>query len=115
LAKNMAAGNAWIPGTAMLDAGEAKLTFSYLENDSDSELLANPRVVTTDNGKAKILITQQFPIPQFSFSEQTASFVLNGFQYKDIGITLNVTPRINKDEFITLEVAPEASSQAGTK
>ncbi len=107
-------GNFW-NATAVLDAGQASVALSFLNRDSDSELLANPRVVTTDNGKAKINITQQYPIPQFTFSEQTASFQLSGFQYKDIGITLNVTPRINKDNYITLEVTPEVSSSTQSK
>jgi type IV pilus assembly protein PilQ len=100
----------WQAGMAVLDAGSAKLVFSYLSQDTDTELLANPRVVTTDNGKARISIATQFPIPSFAFSEQTASLQINGFAYKDIGIILNVLPRINKDDFVTLEVTPEASS-----
>lgn len=105
-------GGPWIPSTVLLDAGEARVVFSYLNSDTDTELLANPRIVTTDNGKAKISISTQYPIPQFSFSEQTGSFQVQGFEYKDIGIILNVTPRINKNEFVTLEVSPEASSSS---
>lgn len=106
----------WLGSSAaVLDVGEMKVVLSYLNNDKDTELLANPRVVTTDNSKAKINITQQYPIPQFTFSEQTASFQLNGFQYKDIGITLAVTPRINRDNFVTLEVAPEVSDSSKSK
>jgi type II secretory pathway component GspD/PulD (secretin) len=86
------------------------MVFSYLSQDTDTELLANPRVVTPDNGKARISIATEFPIPNFAFSEQTASLQVNGFSYKDIGIILNVLPRINKDDFVTLEVTPEASS-----
>jgi type IV pilus assembly protein PilQ len=108
------AGGPWTPATAILNAGDASVVFSYLNADKDTELLANPRVVTTDNGKARISIARQFPIPQFQFSEQSASLQINGFAYKDIGIILNVTPRINKDEYITLEVMPEASNQDGT-
>ena len=100
----------WMPSTALLDGGQVKLVFSYLSQDADTELLANPRVVTTDNGKASISIATQYPIPNFAFSEQTASLQINGFEYKDIGIILNVLPRINKDDFITLEVTPTASS-----
>lgn len=103
----------WKAGIGLLDAGRAGLVFSYLSQDADTELLANPRVVTTDNGKAKIAIATQYPIPQFAYSESKGSFTISGFEYKDIGIVLNVTPRINKNEFITLEVAPEAGSQAG--
>jgi type IV pilus assembly protein PilQ len=100
----------WGSGAALLDIGQANIVFSYLSQDTESELLANPRVVTTDNVKARISIAEQFPIPNFSFSEQTASLQINGFEYKDIGIILSVLPRVNKDDFITLEVAPEASS-----
>jgi type IV pilus assembly protein PilQ len=96
--------------TALLDAGSAQAIFSFMSQDSDTELLANPRVVTTDNTKARISIAEQFPIPSFAFSEQTASLQINGFEYKDIGIILNVLPRINKNELVTLEVTPEASS-----
>ena len=109
ITKNLQSG-AWTPAAALLDGGTADIIFSYLSQDTDSELLANPRVVTTDNVKARISIATQFPIPNFSFSEQTASLQINGFEYKDIGIILNVLPRVNKDDFITLEVAPEASS-----
>jgi len=84
-----------------------------LSQDTDTELLANPRVVTTDNGNAKISISTEFPIPQFQYNQQIGALQISGFTYKDIGIILTVTPRINKDEFITLEVTPEASSQNG--
>ena len=110
--KSQSGGN-WVPSTMILDAGEANVVFSYLNQDTDTELLANPRVVTIDNGKAKIAIATEYPIPQFQFSEQTGAFQISGFNYRDIGIILNVTPRINKDEFVTLEVTPEASSQNG--
>ncbi len=108
-----AALSPWVSGVALLDAGRASILFSYLSQDTDTELLASPRVVTTDNGKAKISIATQYPIPSFTFSEAQAAFQISGFDYKDIGIVLNVTPRINKNEFVTLEVMPEASSQTG--
>jgi len=107
-------GGPWVPSTVVLDAGSVNLVMSYLNRDEDTELLASPRVVTTDNGKAKIAIATQYPIPNYTFSESTGAFQINGFEYKDIGITLNVIPRINKNEFVTLEVTPEASNQAGT-
>ena len=103
----------WQAGMAVLDAGSASLVFSYLSQDVDTELLANPRVVTTDNGKAKVAIAQQYPIPNYTFSESSGAFQISGFTYKDIGIVLTVTPRINKNEFVTMDVQPEASSQAG--
>lgn len=69
----------WLMSAAFLDVGQAKAVLSYLSRDTDTELLANPRVVTTDNGKAKISIATQYPIPNFTFSEQTASLQISGF------------------------------------
>ena len=111
-AKNLG-GGPWSMPTTIFDAGEAQAVFSFLSQDTDTELLANPRVVTTDNGNAKISISTEFPIPQFQYNTQIGALQISGFTYKDIGIILTVTPRINKDEFITLEVTPEASSQNG--
>jgi type IV pilus assembly protein PilQ len=113
LTKNLG-GGPWVPSTVLLDAGSVNLLMSFLNRDANTELLASPRVVTTDNGKAKVAIATQYPIPNFSFSESTGAFIINGFEYKDIGITLTVTPRINKNDFVTLEVTPEASDQNGT-
>lgn len=102
----------WTAGAALLDVGQAKLAFSFLSQDTDTELLASPRVVTTDNSKAKISISTQVPIPEFAYSETKGQFQVQGFTYKDIGIILNVTPHINKNEFITLDVAPETSERS---
>ena len=107
------AGGPWSMPTTIFDAGEAQVMFSFLSQDTDTELLANPRVVTTDNGLAKITISTEYPIPQFQYNSTIGALQVSGFNYKNIGITLDVTPRINLDEFITLEVAPEASSQNG--
>ena len=106
-------GGPWVAATAILDPGDVRLVFSYLNSDVNTELLANPRVVTIDNGKAKIAIAEQYPIPEFQFSESTGAFQISGFTYKDIGIVMSVTPRINKNDYVTLEVAPEVSNQNG--
>jgi type IV pilus assembly protein PilQ len=105
-------GGAWSAPYALLNPGNASIVFNYLNQDTDSELLANPRVVATDNVKTRIAIAEQYPIPSFSFSEQTASLQISGFDYKDIGIILTVTPRVNRNDYVTLDVQPEASSSS---
>jgi type IV pilus assembly protein PilQ len=105
-------GGGWSAPYALLNPGNAAIVFNYLNQDTDSELLANPRVVATDNVKTRIAIAEQYPIPNFAFSEQTASLQISGFEYKDIGIILTVTPRVNRNDFVTLDVQPEASSSS---
>ena len=108
-----AAGINLVPGAATLTANELQATFNYLIQNTDTELLANPRVVTTDNTPAQIKIINEEPIPNFQFNSTTASFVLSGFEYKDIGATLKVTPHVNKDQFVTLDLIPEFTSTVG--
>jgi type II secretory pathway component GspD/PulD (secretin) len=98
---------------AILSAPQLSVTLRALNEDSDAEFLANPRVVTADNMQAKIEITRNQPVPQLNFNEQTATAVFGGFQDKKFGNTLLVRPSINKDSFITLNVKPEISNKVG--
>jgi type IV pilus assembly protein PilQ len=96
---------------AILGVPQMQLTMRFLNEDADAELLANPRIVTSDNQQATIKITRNQPVPQLNFNEQTAQAVFGGFADKDYGNTLTVTPSINKDDFVTLNVKPEISNK----
>jgi type IV pilus secretin PilQ/predicted competence protein len=96
---------------AILSLPQMSATLRLLNEDRDAEFLANPRVVTANNQKADIKITRLQPVPQLNFNEQTAQAVFSGFQDKEFGNTLEVTPTINKDEFISLTVKPEISNK----
>jgi type IV pilus assembly protein PilQ len=101
-----------IPGQfAILSAPQFSATLAALNQDSDAEFLANPRVVTADNQQAKIEIVRNQPVPQLNFNEQTATAIFGGFQDKLYGNKLIVRPSINKDNFITLSVKPEISNK----
>ncbi len=96
---------------AILSAPQLSATLRLMNEDRDAEFIANPRIVTANNQKAEIKITRAQPVPQLNFNEQTAQAVFSGFQDKEFGNTLNVTPIINKDNFITLNVKPEISNK----
>lgn len=98
---------------SILSAPQLSVTLRMLNEDSDAEFLANPRVVTADNMQAKIEIIRSQPVPQMNFNEQTATAVFGGFQDKKFGNTLIVKPSVNKDNFITLAVKPEISNKVG--
>src|SRR5438477_6545077 len=96
---------------AILSVPQFSATLQALNDDSDAEFLANPRVVTADNQQAKIEVVRNQPIPQLNFNEQTATAVFGGFQDKTFGNKLIVRPSINKDNYITLSVKPEISNK----
>jgi type IV pilus assembly protein PilQ len=98
---------------AILSIPQMSATLRLLNEDADAEFLAHPRVVTANNQKAEIKIVRNQPVPQLNFNEQTAQAVFSGFQDKEFGNTLIVTPSINKDDFVTLQVKPEISNKVG--
>jgi type IV pilus assembly protein PilQ len=98
---------------AILTVPQMSLTMRLLNEDSDAEFLANPRLVTADNMQAKIEIIRSQPVAQLTFNEQTATAIFGGFQDKKFGNTLVVKPSVNKDNFITLAVKPEISNKVG--
>lgn len=98
---------------AILSVPQMSATLRLLNEDKDAEFLANPRVVTASNQKAEIKITRSQPVPQLNFNEQTAQAVFSGFQDKEFGNTLSVTPSVNKDSFVSMLVKPEISNKVG--
>lgn len=100
--------------SAVFSADQFKLVLSALQQFNDSKIVSNPTIVTLNNTEATINVGQQFPIPSYTFNQQTGTFEVSGFLYKDIGIILKVTPQVNSQGFIKLTLAPEVSQNQGT-
>jgi type IV pilus assembly protein PilQ len=101
---------------AILSAPEMSVTLQALNEDSDTEFLANPRVVTADNMPAKIEILRAQPVPEVvpGGASTTGGLLpptFNGFNDKTFGNTLLVRPSVNKENFITLAVKPIISNK----
>ena len=97
--------------TATLAASNINLVLSALFEDKDTKLVSHPNVKTLDHKLALIKVVRQYPIPAWAFNSETGTFEVQGVEFKDIGVTLKVTPHINEDNLITLEVDPELSAQ----
>jgi type II secretory pathway component GspD/PulD (secretin) len=97
------------PATAFLDADGVSAVLSFLNKDSDTEVVATPRAVTLDNEKAMLSITRAFPIitvtPGSANSPAGAQIT-----YTNLGTILEVTPRISANNMIALRVVPEVSN-----
>jgi len=100
--------------SAVFSADQFKLVLSALQQLNNSKIVSNPTIVTLNNTEATINVGQQYPIPSYTFNQQTGTFEVNGFNYKDIGIILKVTPQVNARGFIKLTLAPEVSQNQGT-
>jgi len=99
--------------TYQLDPQDFKLTMSLLMNSSKAKIISNPKVQTLDNRKATIRVAETMYKPTFSYNKETGTYEINKLEEIFIGVTLDVTPHINYDDFVTLDIVPEVSSLAG--
>lgn len=90
-------------------ASEFKVVLRALEKKSKTKVVSNPTVVTMNNETATIKVVEQYPIAKYEVNQQTGATNINGFDYKDIGLTMKVTPTV-RDRFISMDVAPELSA-----
>jgi len=80
-----------------------------LQSDGSLEVLSRPQITVANNQEANITIGDKVPFLRGSTitdSGQTQSQV----EYEDVGIKLLVTPHINPDGYVNLEVNPEISA-----
>jgi len=74
-----------------------------LQENNQAQIISNPSITTTDNREATILVGQKIPL---IVADEAGNAVT---QLTTIGIRLIVTPHINSDNQITLDVHPEVS------
>lgn len=95
---------------AVFSASDFKLIISALQTQNDTKLVSNPTIVALNTTEAQINIGQEFPIPQFSYNTERGADEVSGFDYRPVGIILQVTPQVNSMGFIRLTIEPEVSS-----
>ena len=81
-------------------------------NSRDARVLSTPVVLTTDNTEAKINIGEERPVVTSSSTTDTGTQTQN-FEYRNIGIDLTVTPRINPQRYVVMEIAQKADNVGG--
>lgn len=88
------------------------VTLNLLLQDSDTNLLASPRIRARNREKAKIMIGDRVPVITNAVTPvSTGSPVITGsVQYLDIGLRLEVEPEIHLDNEVSIKVGLEVSS-----
>ena len=97
-----------------LTISEASLLLDFLKESGHSKLLSNPSVTTSDGKPARIEVATTIPIQTISrFTEAAAVQDIATYQFKDVGITLDVTPVVNDSGYITLKCKPSVEEITG--
>lgn len=90
-----------------------KVSGSHEETLSSGNVLARPSVTTFDGKQAKIMMGDKVPVfTSSSTSTDTEADTTMTVEYKDVGIQLEVLPRINEidKETITMVIKPSVST-----
>ena len=104
-------------GLAGLAGETSNLVFGLIidavKNDSASNLLSTPSVLTLDNAEARILVGQEVPITTGEVLGGTNVNAFRTVSRQDVGVQLVVRPQINAGGGITLRLRQEVSAIAG--
>ena len=84
-----------------------------LQKQSGVNILSTPHILTSNHSKASIIVGESRPfVMQSRITEQTDPLtptVIKTYEYKDVGISLEITPHISQGGLIRLEIDSEFS------
>jgi general secretion pathway protein D len=87
--------------------------FQAYQKDADVHIISKPQILTTDNEEANIYVGENVP---YLTKEATGEQTYQTYEYKDVGVTLTITPQINQDRFVRLKIFQEnISLKEGTE
>lgn len=79
-------------------------------SSSDARVLSTPVILTTDNTEAKIIAGEERPIVTSTTTDSGTAAQTSHYEYKNIGLELTVTPHINPNGFVVMEITQTADN-----
>jgi len=73
------------------------------KENTNFKILSTPEIVTIENQEASINIGEEIPFLTSSRVDENNN-VIQTYDYKDVGITLKITPQINETGYITMDI-----------
>lgn len=91
--------------------------FDFVKRSTDAQTLAKPQVRITEGEASSFSIGDRVPIPATSFNTANTAgsnvVPITSYQYQNVGIQVDITPRVHHNEEISLELAIEVSDLSG--
>ena len=107
-----------LPGLNLIagTVGDPRVVLNALDAVTKVRVVSSPQVVVRDNQTAMLKVGDQVPVlTQRLISTQASTPpIVNSVDYRDTGVILTVTPRINAGGNVAMEVAQEVSNVART-
>jgi general secretion pathway protein D len=94
------------------------LYYRLLKSDANTRTLANPQLRTSEGVAAQAKFGEQVPVPVTTFSPIATGGVaqqpITSFQYQNIGVNIDITPRTHHDDDVSLALKVVVTSLSGT-
>jgi general secretion pathway protein D len=92
--------------------------YNFVKQNTDAQLLAKPQLRISEGEKANLVIGDKVPIPLTTFNTQNAGnsggiIPITSFQYQDVGIKIELEPRVHHNQEVTLKMKIEVSNLNG--
>lgn len=92
-----------------LDFSQFRAVLEMIKRRADTNIVSNPRIATLNNSPAYIIVGQTINMPKYERNSNTGQMEVSGYDAKDLGIKLKVTPHVNEKGEITVDISPEIS------
>ncbi|HMI50211.1 MAG TPA: cohesin domain-containing protein [Candidatus Saccharimonadales bacterium] len=97
------------------------ITLNAVLTDTFTKIIQNPEIRSVDGQQAKLKIGDRIPVATGSFSAGIGTTGTTGinplvntqFQYLDVGVNVDITPRVHPNHEVSMKVVIEVSSQTG--
>src|SRR6266436_7668843 len=94
------------------------VTASAIMGDSNTKIIQNPQIRALDGQKATLKIGDRVPVATGSFQPGIGGVGINPlvntqFQYLDVGVNIDITPRVHAGREVTLKISLDISSVTG--
>lgn len=100
----------------VFSASGTRALLTALASDSKVNVISSPSLMVLDNQKAQIRVGDQVPIRTSETTNLNSDVgnVTSTIQYRDTGVLLEVTPRVNAGGMVVLELIQEVNDVAAT-
>jgi general secretion pathway protein D len=102
----------------ILMSGVPSLYYRLLKSDTNTRTLANPHLRAVDSTLATAKFGERVPIPTSQvvplFQGGTNQQIIQNVSYENIGVNIDITPRVHANNDVTLQVKVSLSSVSGT-
>jgi len=89
----------------------------FLETDSDTKIIAQPRLRGMADEELRQLVGEKEPVPQTTWNPTaytTTTTTITSYKYEDVGIDVKLTPKVHYEREVTLSMEIKVTSLGGT-